>query len=98
MSTPYEEKGKIFTPVVTKREFPVMIQTGTNRLRGFLHLREDERLKDVINSSEEFIAVTQVELFDQEGKQALLKTDFLALNRRQIIWVVEDHTRDAANV
>lgn len=95
MSTPYEEKGKIFTPVISKREFPVIIQTRTNRVQGRIHLREDESVKDAVNTSIDFIAVTQVEIFNVDGKESLVKTDFLALNRRNIIWVIEDHKGSA---
>ena len=76
--------------MIQTTECPVIIQTETNRIRGNIHLRENERIKDALNTSEEFIAMTAVKVFDQEGLSLLYETGFLALNRTKVVWVVED--------
>jgi len=44
-----DEKGKIFTEVVTKLPVPIMMQTTTHRVLGNIHVRPDQRLKDELD-------------------------------------------------
>lgn len=94
MNTDFKTAGKTFSHVVHTQGFPVVIQTASNRIYGTLHLREKERIKDSLNLSEPFIAVTKARVYDTEGKTLLHETDFLALNRRSIDWVFEDENGD----
>jgi hypothetical protein len=48
-----DEKGKIFTEVVTKLPVVVMIQTVIHRLHGNIHIRPDERLKAELDRATE---------------------------------------------
>jgi hypothetical protein len=82
------ERG--FRPIVNTTAYPVIIQTADNRIQGNLHARENERIKDVLNSTETFIALTQVQILDIHGTLELRKSDFLAINRDQIVWVIEN--------
>lgn len=90
MSSVYDKKGKTFTQVVNKHTVPVIIQTQTNRIKGNMHLRESERIKDALNDSHDFIAVTSVVVFDTDGIAQIHQTEFMALNRANIVWVIED--------
>lgn len=81
------ERG--FRPFVNTNQFPVIIQTAQNQIHGNLHTRENERIKDALNANELFIAITNVKVYDAEGLTQLRTSDFLAINRSQIIWVVE---------
>lgn len=90
MSSVYDNKGKTFTPMVHTVPAAVLIQTATNRIKGNLHLREAERIKDVLNASEDFIALTEAIVMDVDGIAIVYKTQFLALNRTHVIWVIED--------
>ena len=92
MSTHFETDGKTFSHVVHTQGLPIMIQTESNFIRGILHLRDNERVKDVLNSSEQFLAVTNAQVFDSKGSTVLYETGFLALNRLSIVWVFEDET------
>lgn len=85
---PTKERG--FRPQISTLQFPVIIQTAHNRIIGNLHTRENERIKDALNSTEAFIALTHVQIFDVDGKVELNKSDFLAISRRNIIWVIEN--------
>jgi hypothetical protein len=82
------ERG--FRPLISTLQFPVIIQTDRNRIHGNLHTRENERIKDALNSKEDFIAMTQVQIFDIDGVIELKKSDFLAINRSRIIWIIEN--------
>jgi hypothetical protein len=86
MSTHYDEKGKFFTDIISKRNIPVIIQTITNRMEGIVHVRRGERLKDELDSSEKFMAVTDVVIFDSQGAE-LYRVEFLAINRNKIVWI-----------
>ncbi|UYN88938.1 MAG: hypothetical protein KIT08_07500 [Anaerolineales bacterium] len=85
---PSSERG--FRPHISTLQFPVIIQTQHNRIRGHLHARENERIKDALNATEPFIALTHVRIYDINGERELSASDFLALNRTSIIWVIED--------
>jgi hypothetical protein len=93
MFTQYEEKGKIFTNVVTKSHVTVKIQTTTNLVRGTVHVRPDERLKDELNQSEMFIAVTDASIYNLKGK-LVYRARFLALNVTQIIWLYQEDDQE----
>jgi len=84
----FEEKGKIFTEVVTKVAIEVVIQTVSNRIVGKVHVRPGERLKDEIDRSELSLAVTDAVIFDAEGKLPIFKTRFVAVQKSQIIWIL----------
>jgi hypothetical protein len=80
------EKGKIFTPVVTKRPVPVLIQTTTNLIRGEIYIRPSERLKEEIDREEPTLAVTNAIIYTS-GREMLYQTGFMAINRKHIIWI-----------
>ncbi len=84
-----DDKGKIFTEVVRKEPIQVVIQTRNNRIHGTMHKRSDHRMIDKLNKAEAFIPLTAVTVMDVNGKTELLKNDFLALNREEIIWLIE---------
>jgi hypothetical protein len=84
-----DEKGKIFTEVVTKIPIPVIMQTTTHRLSGNIHIRPDQRLKDELDCAEPFLAVTDVNILDADGK-TVRRSDFVAVRRDQIVWVMPE--------
>ena len=87
MITQFEEKGKIFTPKITKDQREVIIQTTTQKIRGFFHVQMDLRLLDELNESNHFLALTDVEILDA-NENVIYKSNFLAINTDQIIWVL----------
>ncbi|MFM8321468.1 MAG: hypothetical protein ACKOC5_11185 [Chloroflexota bacterium] len=89
MSIRFDDKGKFFTEVVSKEAVAVIIQTAAGRVQGSIHIRPGERLKDAINQTEPFFAVTDATVFDLSGKE-LYRTDFLAVHREQIIWLLPE--------
>jgi uncharacterized protein YcfJ len=50
MYSNFEEKGKIFTQVVTKKPINVTIQTTNQLIRGKIHIRPEDRVKDEFES------------------------------------------------
>jgi hypothetical protein len=87
MSIEYDEKGKYYTNIIHKVPVPCMIQTTKNLIRGLIHVRQDERLKDELEVDERFIAITDVSVLDAEGK-VVYSTPFLAVQKDQIVWIM----------
>jgi hypothetical protein len=87
MSIEYDEKGKYYTNIIPKVPVPSIIQTTTNLIRGLLHVRQDERLKDELEINERFIAMTDVSVLDAEGKE-IYTSPFLAVQKDQIVWIM----------
>ncbi len=92
MITQYDEKGKIFTQVVAKRPVQVIIQTLQNTIRGSVHVRPDERVKDELNTVTErdrFLAVTDAVICNNANEE-LYRTNFLVVNVSQIVWILPE--------
>lgn len=96
----FEEKGKIYTPVISKEPVEVMILTATQRIQGKVHIRHDERLKDQLDCNERYIAVTDAVVTSLDGVE-VLKTNFLAVNHMHIIMISPlaeiDNPQDASH-
>lgn len=87
MSIEYDEKGKYYTNIVPKVAVPTVIQTTTHLIRGLVHVRQGDRLKDELESGDDYTAVTNAIVFDGEGK-VTFRGSFLAVQKRQIVWIM----------
>ncbi len=99
MNYEYDNKGKIFTDVISKDLVDVLVQTTKHLIRGTIHIRQDKRLQDELDSGRHIIALTEASILDPEGK-TLYQSDFIALQREQIVWVIseEDDTEDNGSI
>ena len=89
MTIEFDDKGKRFTDIVTKRPVYATLQTTKHLMRGHIHVRRDQRIKDELDQDDKFIAVTDVNILDDDGA-VLYQTPFLAINRAHIIWVLPE--------
>jgi len=89
MSIEYDEKGKIFTDIVSKVAIYATIQTTMHMLRGRIHVRRDQRIIDELDLNENFIAITDVSILGVDG-QTLFQAPFLAVRRSHIVWVIPE--------
>jgi hypothetical protein len=89
MTIEYDEKGKIFTDIVSKTAVHATIQTTMHMLRGRIHVRRDQRIIDELDVNENFIAITDVTVLGADG-QVLFQAPFLAVRRSQIVWVIPE--------
>jgi hypothetical protein len=87
MQLEYDEKGKLFTEVISKDKVRSHIQTETQSIQGYVHVRKGERLSDELNHDNNFLAITEAEVYSLDG-QLLYSTNFLAINRKHIIWLM----------
>ena len=93
MTFEYDEKGKIFTDIVTKVAISATLQTTTHMIRGKVHVRKDQRIKDELDLNDSFLAITDVTVLGSDG-QTLFQTPFLAVRRSHIIWVMPEQNQD----
>ncbi len=87
MAFEYDEKGKIFTDVVTKISIEALIQTTTHLIRGMIHVPQGERVKNELDRDELFLAVTDARVLGPDGKP-VHQAAFLAVRRTQIVWII----------
>ena len=83
----FDQKGKIFTNVITKEPVQVIVQTITNTIQGEIHVRINQRLKDELNSDDQFLAITDATIYDSGGN-LLYQSHFIAVNRSHILWLI----------
>lgn len=95
MTIEYDEKGKFYTDIVTKVAVPTIIQTTNHLIRGLVHVRQGERLKDEIEGQGHFTAVTNAIVYDGNEK-VLFSGPFLAVQKTQIVWImpVDEEQKD----
>jgi hypothetical protein len=93
MTTAFDAKGKIFTNIVSKQPVPVIIQTVTNRITGNIHVSTGGRIKDELNASDGFLALTDVIIFDNTGNE-LFRNGFMTVNRHFIVWLTPADAED----
>jgi hypothetical protein len=95
MTIEYDEKGKFYTDIVTKVAVPAVIQTTNHLIRGLVHVRKGERLKDEIESPGLFTAVTNAIVYNGD-ETVLFSSPFLAVQKTQIVWImpVDDEQKD----
>ena len=89
MTIRVDAKGKVFTNVVHKDEFAVLIQTLTGQIHGHVYVHPDQRLIDEMNGKTSFIAVTEAEVYGADGEVAH-RAAFLTVNKQHVIWVRPD--------
>ena len=89
MTIEYDEHGKIFTDIVSKISINVTVQTTTHMVRGRLHVRRDQRVKDELDRNESFLALTDVYVLGPDG-QTLFQAPFLAVRREHVVWVIPE--------
>ena len=83
-----DPKGKVFTTHITKRNLAVVIGLGAHIIHGTVYLMADNRLKDELNNGEQFIAVTDAQVFQPGVASPLYASPVLIINKEQIAWIL----------
>ncbi|HKQ25843.1 MAG TPA: hypothetical protein VJT81_15460 [Burkholderiales bacterium] len=68
----------------------VSILTGTYRVKGYIELTLGARVTDYLVESKEFIAVTDADIWELEGRH-VMHTLFLNVSRQHIEIVIPGH-------
>ncbi len=95
MTIEFDEKGKFFTDVILKDPVFVTVQTETHIVQGYIHVRHDDRIKDTLNQADQFVAVTDAELYNDRG-ELLYRSGFLAINKNKIVWIIPQNEGNSA--
>jgi hypothetical protein len=93
MVAQFDEKGKKFTPVITKEPVTVTIQTVSNVIRGSVYIRPETRVKDELNDAvdnDHFLAVTDAIVYNSQD-QEIFRSNFLVVNISHIVWVIPEN-------
>jgi hypothetical protein len=93
MTIHFDEKGKFFTEIVTKKPVPVNIQTLTHRIHGYIYVSPGERIKDALDQSTQFVAVTDARVMGASGEE-IDHAEFMIINVDQIVWLIPDQGFD----
>jgi len=88
MKFEYDEKGKIYTDVIAKVPVQALVQTSVQLIRGAVHIRQNERVKDELERDEFFLAITDASVLAPDGQSVLHQAPFLAVRRDQIVWII----------
>lgn len=88
MKFEYDEKGKIYTDVIAKVPVQALVQTSVQLIRGAVHIRQNERVKDELERDEFFLAITDASVLAPDGQTVLHQAPFLAVRRDQIVWII----------
>lgn len=90
MTTEYDSKGKVFTRIVPKDAVPVRIQTTLNLIVGYIYLKHEDRIKDELELTDHFIAVTSAKVY-RPGGELDYEAAFITVNRNHIIWLAPEN-------
>ena len=93
MTFEFDNKGKFFTDVISKTPVPALVQTTTHLVQGTVHIRRGERFKDELDDDGYFLALTDAKIIGTDG-QTLYQTNFLAIQRGQIVWIMPDEEQE----
>ncbi|MBE0408444.1 MAG: hypothetical protein IBX69_01785 [Anaerolineales bacterium] len=87
MTIHFDDKGKFFTDIISKKPIPAKIQTISHRIEGTIYVRHDVRLIDELLKDGQFMAVTNAVIYNGDGKP-LYNCEFLSLNKAHIVWLI----------
>jgi len=83
-----DDRGKYFTPRVSKESIAAALRTTDHLIVGQIHVRPDQRLKDEMNLSQErFIAITGARVYDAQGATLLFESAFLIVASAHVIFI-----------
>jgi hypothetical protein len=83
-----DDRGKFFTPRVTKESVATAIRTTEHLIVGLVHVRPDQRLKDELNNANDrFIAITDARVHNAGGSELLFESSFLLVDANHVIFI-----------
>jgi hypothetical protein len=96
MNIHFDDKGKFFTEIISKKPIPANVQTITHRIEGIIYTREDKRVIDELRDEGQFMAMTDAVIYDKKG-EPLYTCDFLSLNKAHIVWLIPSEENDQSD-
>jgi len=88
MDMRFDEKGKFYTPRVTKDTLPALIRTADQVIVGHVYVRPDKRLKDDLSEdSSRFLPVTDARVYRAADESLLYHSSLLLVSYQHIIMI-----------
>lgn len=89
MPSKYDQEGKVFSHVISKEAFAVIIKTKSSRIEGEIYKKHDERILDALNKGEQFLSITNaVVVNDSNASVKSPNIPFMIINRDLIEWII----------
>lgn len=90
MEVRIDEKGKFFTPRITKDAVTAFVRTPGKVIVGSVYVRPGNRLTDELNGDpSSFLPVTSARVYRADDESFLLQTSFLLVAYRDILLIGE---------
>lgn len=90
MEVRIDEKGKFFTPRITKDAVTAFVRTPGKVIIGSVYVRPGNRLTDELNSDpSSFLPITDARVYRADDESFLLQTSFLLVAYREILLIGE---------
>lgn len=88
MDVRIDDRGKYFTQRISKESVVSVIRTIEHIVVGHVYVRPEHRLKDELNSEAgRFLAVTNAQVYDNQGTNLLFESSFLLLSYDHVIMI-----------
>lgn len=84
----FDEKGKFYTPRVSKDSLPAFVRTSEQVIVGQIYIRPEKRLKDDLSEdTSRFLPVTDARVYDAATEQLLYHSSFMLVAYSHIIMI-----------
>lgn len=81
-----------YKPKINKEQVEVVIMTTQEKIEGSLFILAGTRPLDMLNSQQEnFVAISNAKVYSSSDHRLLFESDFLMLNKTQIVFIAEDY-------
>lgn len=88
MEVRIDDRGKYFTPRVSKESVASVVRTTDHLIVGNVYVRPDRRLKDELNEDpDRFLAITDAFVYDAYGERLLFGSSFLLVAYTHVILI-----------
>lgn len=74
---------------INKQTLQVVLFTNNHKLKGHMHVLYNHRALDMLNARERFIALTDVTVSNINDGELLFKSEFIAINKNEIVFLYE---------
>ena len=83
----------VYKSHLKKEQLEVIVRTNTEKIEGEVHILPGDRLLDTLNRAEEpFIALAEAKVYSLTTEKLIFQSDFLAINKDQIVMIAESYT------
>ncbi len=83
----------VYKAHLKKEKLEVIVRTNSEKIEGEIQILPGTRLLDALNREDEsYIALGEAKVYSIATEKLLFQSDFLALNKNQIVMIAESYT------